>query len=75
MCGRARYRRRGAHRIELLGRFHAERHWGEISRQLNGGGTVRDPHAACARLVAAPVDLNVMDQRLRRRGAPPDRPC
>jgi Zn-dependent protease with chaperone function len=50
--------------IELLGRFHAERHWGEISRELNGGGTVRDPHAPFARLVAAPVDSNEMEHWL-----------
>jgi len=51
-------------RIEVLSRFHAERHWGAISRELNGGGTVQDPHAAFVRRLAVPPDRRELDQWL-----------
>ena len=51
-------------RIEVLGRFHAEQHWGAISRELNGGGTVQDPHAAFVRRLTAPLDRRELDEWL-----------
>ncbi len=32
-------------RIEILGRFHSERHWGRIAQEITGGGQIPQPHA------------------------------
>lgn len=39
-------------RLEVFGRFHAERHWGDISQELLRGGRMPLPHAAFVRSLA-----------------------
>jgi hypothetical protein len=56
-------------RIEVLGRFHGERHWGAISQELAAGGTVLDPHAAFVRRLARPDPVEMEEwlaEALRR---------